>query len=272
MVERLDAAIVGGGQAGLAMSRELHDQGVEHVVLERGRVGQSWRTERWDSLAFQFPNWSLQLPGWRYDGPDPDDFAGHGEIAATLDAYAAPLRSVLREHTEVTDARPADAGSGWLITTADGTLRCRSLIVATGPFQHPSVPPSLADAVPTDVTQLHSSHYRNPDQLPPGPVLVVGSGGSGSQIAEELCEAGRRVHLAISRHRRVPRRHRGRDATWWLLALGVLDRPLADVPDGRPPPSLLVTGVGGGHDMDVRALRAQGVQLTAPCPASQTAS
>lgn len=123
------------------------------------------------------------------------------------------------------------------------------------------MPPSLADAVPTDVTQVHSSHYRNPDQLPPGSVLVVGSGGSGSQIAEELCEAGRRVHLAVSRHRRVPRRHRGRDATWWLLALGVLDRPLADLPDGRPPPSLLVTGVGGGHDMDVRALRAQGVQL-----------
>jgi putative flavoprotein involved in K+ transport len=260
VVEAYDAVVIGGGQAGLAMSWHLHDRDVDHVVLERGVVAQRWRTERWDSLRFQFPNWSLELPGWRYDGSDPDGFAHYGEVAEVVERYAAPLRAAIRQNTGVTAVRPEPDDSGWTVSTPDATLRCRAVVVATGPFQTPVIP-ALAAELSSQAIQLHSRDYRNPDQLGDGATLVVGSGGSGSQIAEELCDAGRQVHLAVSAHRWVPRRYRGRDALWWLLALGALDRPVTDLPDRRPPPSLLVTGVGGGHDMNLRQLHDRGVQL-----------
>jgi putative flavoprotein involved in K+ transport len=260
MVERLDVVIIGAGQAGLAMSWQLRERGMEHVVLERGRVGQRWRTERWDSLAFQFPNWSLSLPGLAYDGPEPDGFAHHSEVLARIERYAALQSAPVREQVEVHSVTPADSGAGWVVTTGGRTLACRAIVLATGPFQKPLVP-AQASGLPSGIVQIHSSHYRNPGQLPPGGVLVVGSGGSGAQIAEELLEAGRRVHLAVNRYRRIPRRYRGQDVLWWLLALGVMDRTKADWPDGRMPPSLLVTGVRGGHDLDLWRLQADGAVL-----------
>jgi putative flavoprotein involved in K+ transport len=260
MVEQLDVVVIGAGQAGLAMSWQLRERGMEHVVLERGRVGQRWRTERWDSLAFQFPNWSLNLPGLAYDGPDPDGFAHYSEVLARIERYAALHSAPVREHIEVHSVTPADSDAGWVVTTGGGTLACRAVVLATGPFQKPLVP-ALASGLPSHIVQIHSSHYRNPGQLPPGGVLVVGSGGSGAQIAEELLEAGRRVHLAVNRYRRIPRRYRGQDVLWWLLAMGVMDRTKAEWPDGRMPPSLLITGVRGGHDLDLWRLRADGAVL-----------
>ena len=196
-----DVVIIGGGQAGLAGSWHLHKRGIEHLVLERDRVGERWRSERWDSLRFQFPNWALQLPGWRYDGPDPDDFASAAEILTLLGAYADPLRSVLQEHTPVTAVLHAD--QGWLVQTPYRAVRCRAVVLATGPFQRPLVP-ALAGGLPPGVVQLHSRDYRNPGQVPGGAVLIAGSGGSGTQIAEELADVGLRVHLAASAHRTLP--------------------------------------------------------------------
>jgi putative flavoprotein involved in K+ transport len=260
MVERHGVVVIGAGQAGLAMSWQLRERGQEHVVLERGRIGERWRSERWDSLAFQFPNWALSLAGFAYDGPDPDGFSHHTEVLARIERYAALQSAPVRENTQVLSVAPAGSDDGWIVITGGGMLACRAVVVATGPFQEPLVP-GLASRLPLDIFQVHSSRYRNPDQLPPGGVLVVGSGGSGAQIAEELLEAGRRVHLAVNRYRRVPRRYRGRDVLWWLLALGVMDRTKADWPDGRMPPTVLVTGVRGGHDLDLWRLRANGAVL-----------
>ena len=250
--------MVGAGQAGLAVSHLLAERGIEHVMLERARAGHRWRSERWDSLRFQFPNWCLELPGWHYEGSDPDGFAHHDEIADVIESYGRHLREYLREGTPVTEVRRE--GQEWSVATPTGGITCRSVVLATGPFQEPVISP-LAAGVPEGISQLHSRDYRNPSALPAGAVLVVGGGGSGTQIAEELCEAGRVVHLAASTHRWVPRRYRGRDATWWLLGTGALDRPLSELPEHRPPPSLLVTGVGGGHDMNLRRLHAAGVRV-----------
>lgn len=259
-MERYPVVVVGGGQAGLAISWHLSSRGIEHVVLERGRIGERWWSERWDSLAFQFPNWALSLPGYDYDGPDPDGFAHYREVAERIGRYAERQAAPVRPHTEVLSAVPRDGGAGWVLTTAEGTLGCDALVAATGPFQRPVIP-SLAGDIPASVVQVHSNAYRNPDQLPEGAVLVVGSGGSGAQIAEELLGAGRTVYLSVNRHRRIPRTVAGRDALWWLLELGVMDRTRADWPDGRVPPTVLFTGVDGGHDLDLHRLRAAGAIL-----------
>jgi putative flavoprotein involved in K+ transport len=257
-VERHEVVVVGGGQAGLAMSWHLRQRGLEHVVLERARVGERWRSERWDSLMFQFPNCWLRLPGSPYDGPDPDGFAHHSEVLARILAYRDAIDAPVREQTEVVRLLPA--ADGWELTTSTGVLHAGAVVAATGPFQRPHVP-ELAARLPVDVCQLHASGYRNPEQLPPGAVLVVGSGASGYQIGEELLDAGRSVHLAVTRHRRMPRRHRGRDLFWWLDGLGFLERTRDQWPDSRQPPSLVVTGVGGGHDVDVRQLHDRGAVL-----------
>ncbi len=258
MVERHDVVVVGAGQAGLAVSWHLRERGVEHVVLERGRVGERWRTERWDSLMFQFPSSVLSLPGMPYDGEDPHGFAPYGGVVDLIQRYAELYDAPVRERVDVASVRPVDGG--WTVLTSDGEIRARAVVAATGPFQAPVVPP-VASGLASTTTQVHASTYRNPDQLPPGGVLVVGTGASGAQIAEELLAAGRRVHLSVSRHRRIPRRYRGRDVFWWLERMGWLDRTRADWPEGRMPPSLVVTGVGGGHDVDVRRLQADGAVL-----------
>jgi putative flavoprotein involved in K+ transport len=260
MAERHDTVIIGGGQAGLAMSYFLREQSREHVIVERRRVAERWRSERWDSLCFQFPNWSFQLPGYPYDGGAPDAFAHYSEVVRYLESYADKIEAPLRCGVNVTSLTRDVAMGRFRIATPESVLEASRVVIATGPFQRPAIP-QLATLFPHDVFQVHSSRYRNADALPDGAVLVVGSGGSGSQIAEELVHAGRRVFLTVSRHRRVPRNYRGRDALWWSGKLGRFDVTVESLPGRKPLPTILYTGVGGGHDMDVRRLGDDGAVL-----------
>ncbi len=241
MRERHDTVVIGGGQAGLAMSTVLQRCGHEHIVLERRRVGERWRTERWDSLRFQFPNWSIQLPGYTYPGDDPDGFAHYREIFRVVEDYAASSRAPVREHTEVVGVAEDADGKGFVVSLVDGSIHTRRVVLATGPFQRPFVPPMAHDVSPS-VLQTDPTRYRNPEELPDGAVLVVGSGASGCQIADELLQAGRRVFLSVSRHRRAPRRFRGKDVYWWLEKLGRFDQTIDTFPDRRWPPSTVITG------------------------------
>jgi putative flavoprotein involved in K+ transport len=199
MREHHDTVVIGGGQAGLAMSAVLQQHGREHVVLERRQVGECWRTERWESLRFQFPNWSLELPGYSYSGDDPDGFAHWREILSVIEDYAASTHAPVRENTEVTALCADD--TGLVLSVPDGTIHARQVIVATGPFQRPHIP-QFSDSVAPTVLQTDPTRYRRPVDLPDGAVLVVGSGASGCQIGDELLRAGRNVFLSVSRHRR----------------------------------------------------------------------
>jgi putative flavoprotein involved in K+ transport len=258
MSEFHDVVVIGGGQAGLVASHSLTERDVDHVVLERARVGERWRTERWDSLRFQFPNTVLGLPGMPYDGHEPDGYAHYREVLQWVQRYAAAVQAPVREYTPVVSLEQRSAE--WLVTTAQGVIRCRAVVLATGPFQRPRLPAASAD-LPESVYQVHSAVYHRPDLLPDGAVLVVGSGASGAQIAEDLLAAGRTTYLCVSRHRRVPRRFLGRDVFTWLVEIGLMDRTRADWVDGRMPPTVLVTGVGGGHDLNLRDLEEQGTTL-----------
>lgn len=252
--------IVGGGQAGLAMSHHLGRRGRPHVILERGRVGERWRSERWDSLMFQFPNWSLRLPGQDYEGGDPDGFASREEVIAFIERYREATQAPVRTGVRVISLTASDDHDTLCLDTTQGPLEAANVVIATGPYQEPVVP-AVSQALPPHVAQVHSSRYRNPDQLPAGAVLVVGSGASGCQIVEDLLAAGRIVYLSVGRHRRFPRRYRGRDMFWWLERLGALDQTLEEHPEARERPNPLVTGVGGGHDIDLRRYRDDGVVL-----------
>ena len=258
MQEDHDIVVIGGGQAGLAISAVLHQRAREHVVLERGQVGGRWRTERWNSLRFQFPNWSLELPGYAYSGDDPDGFAHWRDIVSLIEGYAVSNRAPVRERTEVTSL-VADDG-GFVLSVPERTLRARRVVVATGPFQRPRVPPFFRD-VTQSILQSDSARYRGPEELPDGTVLVVGSGASGCQIADELLHAGRTVFLSVSRHRRVPRRFRGKDVYWWLDRMGRFEQTVDNLPDRRWPPGIVVTGVKGGYDVNVRRLAAAGARV-----------
>ena len=260
MDEQVEAIVIGAGQAGLAMSWHLSQRGCEHLVLERARIAERWRTQRWDSLYFQFPNWGLELPGHPpYAGGAPDAFAHRNEVWGFLEEYAAAIRAPLRCGVEVTALR-SDESNGYKLFTPHGTLRARSVVVATGPYQRARIPP-LREGLPPSVLQVHAGDYRNPTSLPEGAVVVVGSGASGCQIADELVEAGRRVYLCVGRHQRVPRRYRGRDAFWWRRELGMLDQTAAQVPPEHRLPPPLVTGVHGGYDVDLRQSAARGLSL-----------
>ena len=259
MRESIETVVVGGGQAGLALSYYLGSQGREHVVLERGRVAERWRTQRWDSLMFQFPNWSIELPGSAYSGPHPDGFSHAAGVLAFMEHYAEWIKCPLRTGVEVR-ALSSSKGGRYLVSTNVGAIEARNVAIATGPYQTPRVP-AVAAKFPRHIVQVHAADYRNPRQLPPGGVLVVGSGASGCQIAEELLASGRQVFLAVGRHRRVPRRYRGRDVFWWRRALGQLDVTAADTPEDRRLPPPLVTGVGGGHEVDIRAYAKDGMVL-----------
>lgn len=253
--ETVETLVIGGGQAGLAMSACLSAAGATHLVVERARVGERWRAERWDSLAFQFPNWSVGLPGLAFEGASPDGFAGRDEVVGFLEAYARAIAAPVREGVAV--RRLVEAPSGFVAKTEAGDIVARNVVVATGPYQRPVVPacaPGLAG-----LAQLHASAYRNAAALPPGAVLVVGSGASGCQIAEDLAAAGRSVWLSVGSHRRAPRRYRGHDFQHWEAVLGEWDRLVAERTAGEPPP--LLTGVGGGRDMDIRELAQMGVRL-----------
>ena len=258
MREHFDTVVIGGGQAGLAMSAILQQRGLEHVVLERRQVGERWRTERWESLRFQFPNWSLELPGYAYSGEDANGFAHWREILRVIEYYAASTHAPVREHTEVTELR-TDEG-GFVLAVPDGTIHARHVVVATGPFQRPRIP-QFSEGVAPSVLQTDPTRYRRPQDLPDGAVLVVGSGASGCQIADELMRAGRTVFLSISSHRRAPRRFRGKDVYWWLDRMGRFAQTIDTLPGRQWPPSTVVTGVSGGYDVNVRQMAADGIRV-----------
>ena len=256
-IEHVETLIIGGGQAGLAMSHMLSQRGCPHIALERHRIAERWRTERWNGLRFQFPNWSVRLPDFPFPHTDPDAFATSGEILDFITAYADFVAPPIRCGVTVTALRRRDGASGFVAETSDGPIEAANVVVATGPYQNPVIPPLLPDEA--SVFQVHASRYSEPGHLPPGAVLVVGSGASGAQITEELFRAGRHVYLSVGRHRRLPRRYRGRDLIWWLSTLGIDQTPV----EKRGPYRLLpvITGAYGGHTIDFRHFAAQGVML-----------
>ena len=255
-VEQIETLVIGGGQAGLVMSHRLKQRGLSHLVLERHRIAERWRSERWDGLKFQFPNWSVQLPEFSFPHSDPDAFSGTGAIVDFIDAYAAFVAPPIRCGVEATRLRRRDGASSFIVETTDGNFEAQNVVVATGPYQRALVPDLLRDNA---IFQVHASRYKNPKQLPPGAVLVAGAGASGAQIAEELHRAGRRVFLSVGRHTRLPRRYRGRDLIWWLSELGV-DRTTTEQ---RGPSRLLpvISGAYGGHTIDFRRFAADGMTL-----------
>ena len=260
MNDRLDTVVVGGGQAGLAVSHELAEAGVPHVVLERGRVGQTWRG-RWDSFCLVTPNWSVQLPGHHYDGDDPDGFMPRDQIVAYLERYAASFDAPVREGVEVTALRAGSNGQLGL-DTSDGSIEARNVVLSTGAYQRPNRP-RAAESLPGELLQIDVESYRNPGDLPDGAVLVVGSGQSGCQISEELHQAGRDVFLACGRAGWGPRRFNGHDMVWWLDAACSFDDRVEDLPEpgARLWGNIQASGHDGGHDLHYRTLHAMGVTL-----------
>ena len=227
-MRRVETLVIGGGQAGLALSRHLTDLDRDHLVLERGRIAERWRSERWDSFRLLTPNWATRLPGLDQTGADPDGFMRGSELVRQLEAYAASFSAPVEEQVEVRAVRP-DA-RGWRAITDGGTIEARNVVLATGHHGHPRLPPVVAELPPV-IHQLHSRNYRNPGQLPDGGVLVVGAGPSGQQIAKELAGSGRRVVLAVGRHTGVPRAYRGLDAFRWMELLGMLTESVESQPD-----------------------------------------
>ena len=255
-VERIETLVIGGGQAGLVMSHRLKQRGCAHLVLERHRIAERWRSERWDGLRFQFPNWSVRLPDFPFPHADPDAFATSRDILDFITAYADFVAPPIRCGVEVTKLQRRLGEPGFVAETSDRPIEAKNIIVATGPYQRPAIPALLRDDA---IFQVHASHYQSPDRLPSGAVLVVGSGASGAQIAEELSRAGRRVYLSVGRHTRLPRRYRGRDLIWWLSAMGIDQTPVEQRGPSRLLP--LITGAYGGYTIDFRRFAADGVTL-----------
>ncbi|MET8760722.1 MSMEG_0569 family flavin-dependent oxidoreductase [Lentzea sp. NPDC004782] len=254
--------VVGGGQAGLSTSYCLDRAGIDHVVLERDRPGGEWRNRRWDSFCLVTPNWQCQLPGFPYRGSDPDGFMVRDEIVRYLEDYAKSFDCPLVEGVTAVRLRRREGG-GFRVSTTHGELTADHVVLATGPYQVP-LRPRIAERVPADVVQLHSSEYRNPGALPAGEVLVVGTGQSGCQIAEDLHLAGRQVHLAVGSAPRVARSYRGRDVVAWLEDMGYYRRGIDEFEDAdavRLRANHYVTGRDGGRDIDLRAFARDGMRL-----------
>lgn len=254
--ESIPTLVIGGGQAGLATSAHLSRHGIPHLVLERARIAERWRSERWDSLVANGPAWHDRFPAMEFPDTAPDAFPGKDSVADYFEAFAQRINAPLRCGVEVTALHRTPTGQ-FLAQTPQGEITADHVVVATGPFQKPLIPP----LVPAQhgLMQLHSNAYKNPDQLPQGAVLVVGAGSSGAQIAEELQRAGRQVYLSIGPHDRPPRRYRGQDFVWWLGKLGKWDAK-ARTP-GTEHITIAVSGAYGGQTMDFRRLAAQGVML-----------
>ncbi|MDJ0777401.1 MAG: NAD(P)/FAD-dependent oxidoreductase [Gammaproteobacteria bacterium] len=255
--ERIDTLVVGGGQAGIAMSEHLGKNGIPHLVLERHRIAERWRSERWDSLVANGPAWHDRFPGLEFEQIDPDAFAPKEMVADYFVDYADKIGAPIRCGVEVTEVRHNDHRCGFRVQTSDGVIEAGRVVAATGPFQRPVIPPLVPRDAP--VTQLHSTAYRNPQQLPAGAVLVIGAGSSGGQIADELLRAGRSVYLSVGPHDRPPRAYRGRDFVWWLGVLGKWDA--AAPGPGTEHVTISVSGAYGGRTVDFRRLAAEGMTL-----------
>jgi len=256
-VEKIDTLVVGGGQAGLAMSEHLSKCGVPHLVLERHRIAERWRSERWDSLVANGPAWHDRFPGMEFADIHPDGFAPKEKVADYFVAYARQIAAPIRCGVEVKLVQRNAGRPGFRIETSDGPIEANNVVAATGPFQRPVMPALVPEN--DCLFQIHSSAYRNPGQLPEGAVLVVGAGSSGVQIADELLRAGKRVYLSVGPHDRPPRAYRGRDFCWWLGVLGKWD---AETPGpGTEHVTIAVSGARGGETIDFRRLAAQGMTL-----------
>jgi len=260
-VERIDTVIIGGGQAGLAMSRSLAERGVEHVVLERGQVGERWRNERWDSLHLLTPRWLSKLSGWSDDDADPHGFMDREEVIGYLERYRSFFRAPVVEGVTVTSVERE--GPGYRVDTNAGAWLATHVVVATGESQDAFVP-SMARDLATWVHQVVPTRYRNPDQLPEGGVLVVGASATGIQLAREIHASGRPVTLSVSRHTRLPRRYRERDILEWFHRMGMLDQDASHVKSleaSRNQPSMQLTGSADHATLDLRILQQEGVSL-----------
>jgi len=253
--------IIGAGQAGLAMSQKLSERSIDHVVLERGEVANSWRTERWDSLRLLTPNWMTRLPGFRYDGTDPDGYMTAAEVSGFLNSYRTTFDAPVQTQTSVEAVQTA--GDEFRVMTNQGEISSRSVVVATGACGTPRIPGLSAD-LPARIEQIAPIHYRNPAQIADGRVLVVGASASGVQIADELRRSGREVVLAVGDHVRLPRNYRGMDIHWWMETIGLLDErydEMADLVRARRLPSLQLVGSPEKRTLDLNSLNEAGVQL-----------
>jgi putative flavoprotein involved in K+ transport len=256
-VEKFEVVVVGGGQAGLAMSAHLQTLGVPHMVLERARIAERWRSERWDSLVANGPCWHDRYPGLDFPGHDPEEFVAKEKVADAFERFTKKSNLPVRCGIEVKSVEKKSGRPGFRVETSQGAIEADYVIAATGAFQKPVIPAVVPDS--TSITQIHSAGYRNPAQLPKGAVLVVGAGSSGAQIAEELLQAGRQVYISVGPHGRPPRRYRGRDNVWWLGVLGLWD--LSTPPEGREHVTIAVSGAGGGKTVDFRQLASRGMTL-----------
>ena len=260
MTDSVEVAIIGAGQAGLSTSWFLTQAGVEHVVLEAGRIAETWRSRRWDSFCLVTPNWSVQLPGATYDGPQPDGFMHRDELVQRMQRWAEDFGAPVHGDCSVSSLAPEDGR--FALEMPDGKLRARKVVVASGGYQRPHVPPGCEE-LPQGVAQVLAEDYGNPDSVAAGGVLVIGSGQTGCQLAEELHHAGRRVVLACGSAPWAPRRFGGHDLVWWLLESGFANRTLTDLPSpkGRLLSNPLASGHDGGHDLHYRTLHELGVEL-----------
>lgn len=255
--EAFEVVVVGAGQAGVAMSEHLTNAGISHVVLERDRIAERWRTERWDSLVANGPAWHDRFPNLDFEGFDPDAFVPKEAVADYFEAYAKKFKAPIRTGVEVKSVTRLSTDSGFKVETSDGEILAKYVVAATGPFQKPAIPPVVPESA--TIHQLHSSDYHNPAQLPEGGVIVVGAGSSGVQIAADLRNSGRDVYLSVGEHDRPPRRYRGRDNVWWLGVLGKWD--LATPPAGAEHVTIAVSGFDGGRTVDFRDLAGSGITL-----------
>ncbi|MGK9263953.1 NAD(P)/FAD-dependent oxidoreductase [Sinorhizobium meliloti] len=256
-IEKVDTLVVGAGQAGVAMSEHLGKKGISHVVLERSRIAENWRTARWDSLVANGPAWHDRFPGLKFSGLDDDAFAPKDLVADYFADYAKQISAPIRCGIEVRAVKRNSDGPRFRVETTDGVYGANNIVAATGPFQKPVFPPIVPES--EEIHQLHSHAYRNPDEIPEGAVLVVGAGSSGTQIAEELLRSGRRVYLSIGPHHRPPRRYRGKDFVWWLGVLGTWDLR-APAPNTEHV-TIAVSGAYGGKTVDFRRLAESGMTL-----------
>jgi putative flavoprotein involved in K+ transport len=259
--ERFTVVVIGAGHAGLAASYFLSQRSIDHVVLERGEVANSWRRERWDSLRLLTPNWQSRLPGLRYEGPDPAGYMTVPEVTEFIERFAKVSRAPVRTGVNVTSVRPGD--DGYRVTTDRGEIAARAVVIATGACNQPTVP-ALRDAVPASVEQVTPFEYRDPARLPDGGVLVVGASATGVQLAAELARSGRPVTLSVGEHTRLPRTYRGRDVLWWMDASGVWDQrydELDDLTRARRLPSPQLVGTPERATLDLNALDSLGVGL-----------